>query len=309
MKEWVFLFPGQGSQYVGMGKDFCESYVEVNNIFTEASDILGMDIKKLCFEGPEEELVLTKNVQPAITVVNIACAKVLQLHGIHPVAVAGHSLGEYSALYIAGVIDFKTLMTLVKYRALFMHEASEQVKGGMLAVMHAKEDQINELCQKFNLEIANINSPDQIILTGELENITKAMEESKRLGIRKSVMLNVSGAWHSRFMKPASQKFEAILKDCTFNPPLYPVVTNIDAKPLDEVDSIKEKLKDQICSPVLWKQSIEWLVQRGYKNFVEVGPKQVLSGLMRRINKDVNIEHVEDSISLLSFLRANQNNG
>jgi [acyl-carrier-protein] S-malonyltransferase len=180
MEGWVFLFPGQGSQYVGMGRGFYESYAEVEKIFDEASRLSGVDVTRLCFEGPEDELVLTKNVQLAITVVNIACLKVLELHGIQPVAAAGHSLGEYSALYAAGVMDMPTLIKLVYHRGRLMHEAAEKFKGGMLALMYATEDQINHICNACDLEVANINSPEQVIVTGTMEGIQKAIEESRK---------------------------------------------------------------------------------------------------------------------------------
>jgi len=306
MEGWVFLFPGQGSQYVGMGRGFYESYAEVEKIFDEASRLSGVDVTRLCFEGPEDELVLTKNVQLAITVVNIACLKVLELHGIQPVAAAGHSLGEYSALYAAGVMDMPTLIKLVYHRGRLMHEAAEKFKGGMLALMYATEDQINHICNACDLEVANINSPEQVIVTGTMEGIQKAIEESRKIGIRRTVPLNVSGPWHSRWMKEASEQFEVVLKDCSFNRPMLPVVMNIDARILRDRDDIGVKLKNQIVSPVLWKQSIEHLIALGYTKFVEVGPKQVLSGLVRKIDKSVQITHVEDPPSLASFLKSHE---
>ncbi|MGC8719762.1 MAG: ACP S-malonyltransferase [Thermodesulforhabdaceae bacterium] len=305
MEGWVFLFPGQGSQYVGMGRSFYESYSEVEKIFDEASNVTGVDVARLCFEGPEEELVLTKNVQLAITVVNVACLKVLELHGIHPVASAGHSLGEYSALYAAGVMDLPTLFKLVYHRGRLMHEAAEEFKGGMLALMHATDEQIKHICDVCDVEVANINSPEQVIVTGTKEAINKAAEESRKIGIKRTVTLNVSGPWHSRWMKGASEKFADILKECSFNQPVFPVVMNIDARVLQNGDDLAEKLKNQVISPVLWKQSIEHLISLGYTRFLEVGPKQVLSGLVRKINKTVQIGHVEDSASLASFLKAN----
>lgn len=307
MNGWVFLFPGQGSHYVGMGRSFYESYGEIERLVEEASDFTGINIAKLCFEGPEEELVLTKNVQLAITVVNISCLKVLELHGIHPVASAGHSLGEYSALYAAGVMDLPTLLKLVYHRGRLMHEASQKFKGGMLALMYATEDQINHVCNVCDVEVANFNSPEQIIITGTIEGIQKALEESRKIGIRRTILLNVSGPWHSRWMKEAADQFETILKDCFFSPSVIPVVMNINARILEQGDDIRAKLKNQITSPVLWRQSIEHLIALGYNKFVEVGPKQVLSGLVRKINKNVQVAHVEDPASLASFLKIHNN--
>ncbi|MCX7823212.1 MAG: ACP S-malonyltransferase [Syntrophobacterales bacterium] len=304
MEGWVFLFPGQGSQYVGMGRSFYESYGEIEKLVEEASHLTGVDIAKLCFEGPEEELTLTKNVQLAITVVNISCLKVLELHGVNPVASAGHSLGEYSALYAAGVMDLPTLLRLVYHRGRLMHEAAERVRGSMLALMYATDDQIKHICDVCEVEVANINSPEQVIVTGTIEGIQRAVEESRKIGIRRTVLLNVSGAWHSKWMRNASEEFGTILEDCSFSRPLIPVVMNINARVLTEEDNLKEKLKNQIVSPVLWKQSIEYLIDLGYDKFVEVGPKRVLSGLVRKINKNVQTAHVEDPSSLASFLKA-----
>ncbi len=308
MRDWVFLFPGQGSQYVGMGRSFYESYVEVEKLFAEASEILGRDMARLCFEGPEEELTLTKNVQPAITLVNIASLRVLELHGIRPSAVAGHSLGEYSALYAAGVLDMESTLTLVQHRGALMHGAAEKARGGMIAVMLATDEQIAHLCEACGVEVANINSPEQTILTGTEEQIAMAMEESRRIGIRRCVPLNVSGPWHSRWMRPAAEEFGKVLDTCSLGRPLIPVIMNVDGRELAADDNTREKLRQQLSSPVLWRQSMEHLIACGYRNFVEVGPKQVLSGLMRRINKAVYITNVEDSATLALFLKARHNN-
>lgn len=306
MTEWVFLFPGQGSQYVGMGRDFFENYSEVRELFSQASDILHMDMARLCFEGPEEVLVLTENVQPAITVVNLACHIVLQLHEIYPVAAAGHSLGEYSALYVAGVMDLKDLLQLVYWRGRFMHEAALESPGAMAAIMDLDEGKIEEICRTCGAEIANINCADQVIITGPSESVAQAVALSDESGAKKCVMLNVSGPWHSSCMEAAREKFEPRVLACKFHDPQIPVINNVDAQVLQRADEVPRKLLDQICGSVLWRQSMEAFVAQGRTHFVEVGPKKVLRGLMRRIDRSAKVLNVEDTESLANFLRANQ---
>lgn len=309
MKKWVFLFPGQGSQYVGMGKVFYEEYKEVRNLFDEASEILGMDIAGLCFGGSEEELVKTKNVQPAITVVNIACHRVLEMHGIYPIAAAGHSLGEYSALYAAGVISLQDLLRLVKARGEYMDEAARENPGGMLAVIGTDDDTVSKICLKSGAEIANINSYDQIILTGSHDEINAAERLCREYKVRRCIRLNVSGPWHSKYMKSAQEKFLGLLKACDFKNPRITVVSNLDARPVSSGEEAREKLGRQITSSVMWRQSMEWFLNNGYTHFVEVGPKQVLGGIMKKIDKSCVVAGVEDGETLLRFLQRNNNKG
>jgi len=306
MKQWVFLFPGQGSQYVGMGREFYEQYSDVRELFDEAARILDVDVADLCFRGPEEVLVETANVQPAITVANLACLTVLKLHEIYPAAAAGHSLGEYSALYAAGVVDLPDLLKLVRWRGAFMQEAAERSPGGMAAIMNLEEDKLEEVCRLCDVEVANLNCPEQIILTGSREPIRQAMAMSSRLGAKKCVELKVSGPWHSRCMQLAKDKFESIVGECAFHAPRIQVVSNIDAKPLEAPEHTAGKLVNQLCGSVLWQQSMEWFLDNGYEHFVEVGPKKVLRGIMRRINRQVEVLNVEDVATLSAFLQANQ---
>ncbi len=306
MTDWVFLFPGQGSQYVGMGRDFYENYSEVRELFSQASDILKMDMAALCFEGPENVLVRTENVQPAITVVNLACHIVLQLHDIYPVAAAGHSLGEYSALYVAGVMDLKDLFQLVRRRGRFMQEAAEESPGAMAAIMDLEEEKIQEICLSCGAEIANINSPEQVIITGRLETVERAVALSDEAGAKKCMMLKVSGPWHSSCMAAAREKFEPHVRSCRFYDPQIQVVNNVDAQILQIAEDVPDKLINQICGSVLWRRSMEKLLAQGYRHFVEVGPKKVLRGLLRRIDRSARVLNVEDTESLTNFLRANQ---
>jgi [acyl-carrier-protein] S-malonyltransferase len=306
MKPWVFLFPGQGSQYVGMAREFYENYSEVSELFTQASDLLGMDITRLCFEGPEEVLVQTENVQPAITVTNLACLIVLQLHGIYPAAAAGHSLGEYSALHAAGVLDLADLFKLVRWRGKYMQEAALEEPGAMAAVMELEDEKLREICRICDVEVANINCAEQIIITGPDAPVKRAMAMSSEAGAKKCVQLNVSGPWHSRCMTSARDRFAPLVQECRFQDPKIPVINNLDAQPLKSAGEVPDKLIHQLCSPVLWRQSMEWLIAAGHTHFVEVGPKKVLRGLMRRISRDAKVFNVEDPASLTAFLQANQ---
>jgi [acyl-carrier-protein] S-malonyltransferase len=306
MKQWVFLFPGQGSQYVGMGREFHENYSEVSELFAQANELLGIDIAKLCFEGPEDILVQTEYVQPAITVMNLACLTVLQLHDINPVAAAGHSLGEYSALYAAGVVDLADVLKLVQWRGKFMQQAADNQPGSMAAIMELEGEKLQEICRLCDVEVANINCAEQTIITGPTEPVQRAVSLSTDAGAKKCVMLNVSGPWHSRCMTAARDRFAPIVVGCTFKEPRIPVINNVDAQPLRDAGEVPGKLISQLCSAVLWHQSVDWLVAAGHTHFVEVGPKKVLRGLMRRIHRDAKVLNVEDPASLATFLQANQ---
>ena len=298
----VFLFPGQGSQYVGMGKVFYEEYQEVRDLFTRATKILEMDMEQLCFEGPEDELVLTHNVQPAITLINIACSMVLRLRGVEAAAAAGHSLGEYSALHLAGVIDERAVLELVRLRGQLMQDAAGEQPGAMAAILNLPAEKIDEVCESCDIEMANYNSPGQIIVSGVEESVLRAMEICSDAGAKRCVRLNVSGPWHSRCMVAAKEKFEPELGKYIFQDPKIPVVANVDADYVRDGNGARENLVQQLCAPVRWQQSMERLIKDGHQRFVEVGPKKVLRGLMRQIDRSVEVYNVEDPESLEAFL-------
>jgi [acyl-carrier-protein] S-malonyltransferase len=287
-----------------MGKAFYDEYQEVRDLFTRANEILEMDTEQLCFEGPEDELVLTHNVQPAITLINLACSMVLRLRGVEAAAAAGHSLGEYSALHLAGVIDERAVMEMVRLRGQLMQKAADEQPGAMAAILNLPAEKIDEVCQSCDIEMANYNSPGQIIVSGVEESVIRAMEICSDVGAKRCVRLNVSGPWHSRCMVTAKEKFEPELAQYIFQNPKIPVVANVDADYVRDGNGARENLVQQLCAPVRWQQSIERLINDGHQRFVEVGPKKVLRGLMRQIDRNLEVHNVEDPESLEAFLQA-----
>ena len=302
----AFVFPGQGSQYVGMGRELYENYPEAKEVFQEASDTLGYDMAKLCFEGPKQELDRTYRTQPALLTASIAALKVIQKRGINPQAVAGHSLGEYSALVAAGVIGFKDAVSLTEKRGRFMQEAVPEGKGLMAAILGLKREQVDEVCLSVKsgyVAPANYNCPGQIVIAGEREAVEEAMALAKEMGAKRAIPLAVSAPSHCALMVEACKRLDAELKNIEFSVPEIPVVNNADAIFLNTVDSIKASLVKQLDSPLLWEDSIRNMIDSGITTFVEVGPGKVLSGLIKRIDNSVNSyftdEGIERIISLL----------
>ena len=309
MTDPVFLFPGQGSQYVGMGKTFFDAYASVRRLFEEASDVTGMNLARLCFEGPEPELIQTGNVQPAITLVDLACFEALREEGVTMAAAAGHSLGEYAALCAAGVFSFADAMRLVQRRGRAMQQAAERHPGSMVAVFGLDVDTLSSICGEIavigSVEVANQNSPGQVALTGEKEALKRASELAKQRGAKLTVPLKVSGAWHSRFMAEAQAPMREALDQVQLRSPSVPVIANVSGRPHeDQPAAIRSALVDQIVNPVLWARSMASLVESGHRVFVEVGPGKVLSGLMKDISREAKAYMVQDVETLAKFRAA-----
>ena len=308
MGKVAFVFPGQGSQYVGMGRDLYETYAEARALFDEADGILGFPLSKLCFEGPMPELGDTINTQPALLTVSVALLRVPELAQLSPVTVAGHSMGEYTALVAAGALDFADGLKLVRERGHVMKEAGGRNPGGMAAVLGLDAKTLHEICQMASQEtggivqLANYNSPGQIVISGHKEALGRALELSKERGARRVIPLAVSIASHSPLMRRAAEDFTSIVAQVDFHQPRVPVVANVTAAPITTVAEIREELVGQLTSTVRWVESIQYMIAQGVTTFVEIGPKNVLTGLMRRIDKSVRTVNVGDVAGVKAFL-------
>ena len=307
----AFVFPGQGSQKVGMLQDLYNAYPIVKQRFEEADDALGYSITKLCFEGPDTELVKTANTQPAILTASVACYEVLKEQGFTPDIVGGHSLGEYSALVAAGVLDFKDAVYVVHKRGQYMQEAVPLGKGAMAAILALPREQVVEICEEVSASVGsvqavNFNCPGQIVIAGETAAVEAAAEKMKEAGAKRAVMLPVSAPFHSRLMEPAALRLKEELDKIQVNDAQIPVVANVTGKILTNANDIKESLVTQAANPVLWEDCVAEMVNFGVTSFVEVGPGKVLTGFTKKINKDMELANVEDIASLektLEFLK------
>jgi [acyl-carrier-protein] S-malonyltransferase len=302
MKQTAFIFPGQGSQYVGMGKEFYDNFKIAKEVFEEADDTLRFEISSLCFQGPEEALKLTENTQPAILTVSIAALKVLQTEkGVHPKFAAGHSLGEYSALVASGALTFSEAVRTVRLRGKFMQEAVPVGEGAMAAVLGMEREAVENLCEEAAagevLSPANFNCPGQIVIAGHLKAVQRAIEKVKQGG-KKAVLLPVSAPFHSPLMKPAGARLEKALEEISVKELNVPVVTNVEA----DINTLKEKVKAllvaQVSSPVRWEESMRRMIGEGLEKVLEIGPGKVLSGLMKRIDTKIETMNLEDLQSL-----------
>lgn len=296
----ALLFAGQGAQYVGMGRDFAEQYPSTKKWLDRSRELLGFDLPGLCFNGPESELIRTENAQPAIFLVSWMALQLLEecLPEVEYQAAAGLSLGELTAWTAAEVFTFDDGLRIARQRGKFMQEACEITQGGMAAVLGLDYDKMKEVCQEAHVDMANLNCPGQIVISGELAKIAHACELAKAAGAKRAVMLQVAGAYHSRLMASAQPKVEAMLSEVPMNEPIMMVIANVSAQPHTEPPDIRARLTDQVVSSVRWEDSVRYLMEQGFDRFIELGPGNVLSGFVKRIDKNVRTYTVADVPSL-----------
>ena len=307
MAKWAFLFPGQGSQYVGMGKDLKQNFKVAADVFAEADEALHEDLSKLCFEGPEDDLKLTRNTQPAILTVSIAALRVLQQEtGLVPAMTAGHSLGEYSALVASGALTFTDAVAIVRKRGTFMQEAVPVGVGGMAAVLGMETEVLEQICKDSAegqaVSPANYNCPGQIVISGHMEAVKRAAARAEAAGAKKVVMLPVSAPFHSALMKPAAKKLARALESVTVQDLKIPVLSNVEADFYPSKNQVKRLLTEQVDHPVRWIEEMEKMVREGVDKCVEIGPGKVLNGLVRKISRETAMQSIENPDSIKDFV-------
>ncbi|NVN99182.1 MAG: ACP S-malonyltransferase [Geobacteraceae bacterium] len=303
MSKKAFIFPGQGSQYAGMGKDLTENFKIARDVFAEADDALGFKLSQLCYNGPEEDLKLTMNTQPAILATSIAVLRVLQSESdLTPDFLAGHSLGEFSALVASGALTLADALRTVRSRGRFMQEAVPVGLGAMAAILSVEEDILIDICREAAqgeiVAPANFNSPGQIVIAGHATAVNRAMEIAKARGFRKAMLLPVSAPFHSALMVPAGERLSEVLQQIEIAAMNAPVISNVEAKANQDPGRVRELLVAQVSAPVKWDSSVREMVSLGVTSFLEIGPGKVLSGLVKRIDKEVSTANIEDTAGL-----------
>ncbi|HEY0827159.1 MAG TPA: ACP S-malonyltransferase [Bacilli bacterium] len=303
MGQTAFIFPGQGAQSVGMGLDAYGEHGASRRIYDLADEVLGFKLTDIMFNGPEDRLKITYNTQPALLAVSIAYLEAFKETGLIPDYVAGHSLGEYSALVAAGSLSFKDAVKTVYSRGQFMNEAVPAGNGSMAAVLGMERDALIQLCSRISAEIglvelANVNCPGQIVVSGSMKGVQAVVEHGKEAGAKRVIQLEVSGPFHSSMMKPASEQLSGVLSTIPILPAAIPLVANVTARPVSQPEEIRQLLIQQVYSPVLWEDSIQWLISQGVDTFVEIGAGNVLAGLIKKIDREVKIISVNSLSSI-----------
>lgn len=300
MNKRAVLFPGQGAQFVGMGRELAETNPACRELFDRAASVLGYNLAEICFAGPIEKLTISAHAQPAIFVHSVAAWTAWKQR--HPdwafAYAAGLSSGEWTALHLAGVVGYEATLKILEARGRFMTEACNERPGGMISVIGATPEQLEKLCAETGLEQANLNSREQTVLSGPVEGVDKAETLAESLGIRRMIRLNVAGAFHSTLMRPAAAKLEAELGRVEFRPPSFPVISNVTAAPHQNPDEIRRLMVAQVYSSVRWYEGIEWMKGQGVTEYLECGPGKVLTGLVKRIDKGVRLHSIQDPSGL-----------
>lgn len=306
MSDRAIIFAGQGAQFVGMGKDLAESYAACRALFETADGVLGYSLSQLCFEGPAEDLTRSDHCQPAIFVTSVACYRALveTLGDVPWAGTAGLSLGEWTALHVAGAIDFEDALRVLQARGRFMQEACDARPGGMVSVIGLDRDALASICDRTGVTVANLNSEQQTVLSGTREAVARAEQLAQEAGAKRAVGLNVAGAFHSPLMATAAEKLEGVLADIDIRPCVRPVLSNVTGAPHGSAEDIRREMVRQVTSPVQWLSCVQWFMGQGVATYVECGPGRVLTGLIKRIDREAALHTIQDTESLATATAA-----